>query len=111
MPALKLVPYCRPTACVGETALPLTMELARLLKLDVAGPQGWHANDRLVWALEPSLRGEVEAFYRKEGDGLVDNHSREEVAAFDQRCLQALLGWVRESAPRLYTAVIAVSEA
>ena len=91
-----------------QTALPMTMSLAKALKSVIAGRLGrhtekWPFEDRVLVWLEPSLRDDIERFHSSSGPNMVGIFKSWQVERLDQDFFRNLAERAEEIQPGVIT--------
>jgi hypothetical protein len=88
----------------GESCLPLTTELGRLVRRVIASrlarmPAAWPTEDRVVALADPSFAAAIARFHDEDGPGLSDLFDDDELAELDLRLLRRLFEIVAVLSP------------
>lgn len=86
------------------SALPLTIELAGILKNIISPllrdiPETWSFDDRVLAWLYPDVRVKIEVYYQKNGAGMVELFSESDLRKLDKHLLRRLAERAEEAQP------------
>jgi len=98
----------------GGTCLPLTMELARLVRpallpIMTATPRAWTFEDRVLVLLAPSLKADVVRFHEGTAQAMADAFEPHQVEHLDRSFLEQLLALVARLSPSMATGIAQAS--
>lgn len=99
----------------GDSCLPLTMELGRLVRRALARrlarlPAAWPVDDRILALADPSFSAAIARFHDEDGPSLTDALDEDELAALDRRLLRRLLHVVATVSPRTARACLLAAD-